>query len=59
MKDEKCKPEAAEDEPQPEGQHVYCNACGYHADIVKFLQQDTGDTICPRCQERDDHTYAL
>jgi len=26
-------------------------SCGYEADESEFLQQDPGDTICPKCGE--------
>ena len=45
--------------PVKEGQRVLCNYCGYEGDISRFLDEDMWDTVCPKCGEKDDHTYEL
>lgn len=40
-------------------QRVRCENCGYEGDISRFLEEDNWDTICPKCGEKDNHTYDL
>lgn len=30
---------------------VKCVACGYEGSLDDFLAEDSGDTICPKCNE--------
>jgi len=38
---------------------VICNECGYKGLYEDFIQDDTDDTICPNCGEKDNHTYNI
>ena len=38
---------------------MQCEACGYKGPMKHFLRENTEDTICPVCGERDEHVYEV
>jgi len=38
---------------------MQCAACGYKGPMKHFLRENTEDTICPVCGERDEHVYEV
>jgi hypothetical protein len=36
-----------------------CNQCGFEGSMEDFLAENGEDTICPKCNEKDDHTYEV
>lgn len=39
------------DEKENKKEWVVCSNCKYRGSFEEFLQQDTGDTTCPKCGE--------
>jgi hypothetical protein len=50
-RDEKAPISSGSRRPRKHNIKVRCPSCGYEADESEFLQQDPGDTICPKCGE--------
>lgn len=38
---------------------IHCENCGWEGFWQDFTSQDSEDTICPKCGEKDNHTYVI